>query len=232
MVHRNPGKGEIIPLHNNSSNQNCMLTEDVDLTYADDDLYGTVAFGVLQGVPLICGGSNAEIHDKLDECIAIGHPNLKKIKMLEKRGYTSGVVLDQPSKSLWVVGGWNSQQKDLSTTEFVYLDKPSEKGPDLPFTIHSHCMIKYNQSSVFIMGGYQDGPRSDKTWIIDPTKNFTIEKGPSLNSPKSEMACGKMKIEKKIWLVVGPCGGNTFDIELLDPSNLSQGWIEGENFKI
>ena len=45
MVYRRPGKGEIIPLSNNSSNQNCELTEDVDLSYANDDLEDRVAFG-------------------------------------------------------------------------------------------------------------------------------------------------------------------------------------------
>ena len=67
MVYRNPGKGEIIPLHNNSGNQNCKLTEDVDLPYAVDKFYDTVAFGVLQGVPLICGGYNGKTSDVLDE---------------------------------------------------------------------------------------------------------------------------------------------------------------------
>ena len=185
-----------------------------------------MAFGVLEEVPLICGGFNGKTRNTLDDCIAIAHPNLKNTKMLEKRRWIVGIVLDHPSKRFWVTGGVSK-----STTEFVYLDKPSEKGPDLPFTISNHCMIKYNKNSVFIIGGNQNGTLSDKTWIIDPTKNFDIEEGPSFNSPKSLMACGKIQIQKKIWLVVGPYGGNTFDIELLDPSNLSQGWIEGENLE-
>ena len=42
------------------------------------------------------------------------------------------------------------------------------------------------------------------------------------------MACGKIKIENEIWLVVGPGKSGPDTVELLDVSNLSQGW--GEKF--
>ena len=153
--------------------------------------------------------------------------------MLEKRERTSGIVLNYPSKSLWITGGLSrvNAGKGHSSSEFIYLNKPAEKGPDLPFEIYSHCMIKYNDSVVFIIGGDLDevyGSSSSKTWIIDPTNNFNVRDGPSLSEGKIAMACGKMTIDGKTWLVVGPythSGANHLD--LLDPLNVNQGWLKG-----
>jgi len=94
-------------------------------------------------------------------------------------------------------------------------------------------MIKYNDSTIFIIGGdldEYDGPSSFKTWIIDPTNNFTIRYGPSLSKGKEVMACGKMTIDGKIWLVVGPYSSQTTQAkhpDLLDPLNVNQGWLQG-----
>ena len=154
--------------------------------------------------------------------------------MLEKREWTSGIVLNYPEKTLWITGGLtkvNDGTTSLKSTEFVYLNKQSERGPDLPVEIHEHCMIKYNDSAVFILGGKLGADSkhyltpSSKTWIVDPTSNFQISEGPSLPSAKNVMACGKMIIGGKTWLVVGPQGGT--DIDLLDPLNVNQGWLKG-----
>ena len=131
--------------------------------------------------------------------------------MLEKRSWTSGIVLNYPEKTLWITGGvaeFNYTEtggiagRGHSSSEFIYLNKPAEKGPDLPFEIRDHCMIKYNDSAIFIIGG-KFLNKSSKTWIIDPTNNFTIRDGPSLSEAKEIMACGKMTIDGKTWLVVG-----------------------------
>ena len=191
-------KAEIVTL-NNTQNQKCTLKED----FPAHKRKNTLAYGVLEGVPLICGGSTGSVHQ---DCIAIGHPDLK-IQMLEKRQWTSGIVLNYPQKTFWITGGLSEKNagKGHSSSEFIYLNKPAEKGPDLPFEIHAHCMIKYNDSAIFIIGEYTSYPYpvSSKTWIIDPTNNFTIRDGPSLSKGKAYMACGKMTIDGKTWLVVG-----------------------------
>ena len=121
------------------------------------------------------------------DCVAIGYPDLK-IQMLEKRSWTSGIVLNYPEKTLWITGGLSERKagRGHSSSEFIYLNKPAERGPDLPFEIHGHCMIKYNDSAIFIIGGDLDeydyrGPVISKSWIIDPTNNFSIRNGPSLS---------------------------------------------------
>ena len=221
-------KPEIV-IVNNSPNQNCNLKGD----FPPHRHYNKLAYGVLEGVPMICGGDKG--YDVHQECVAIGHSDLK-IQMLEKRSWTSGIVLNYPKKTLWITGGLSEVNagKGQSTSEFIYLDKPAEKGPDLPFEIHKHCMIKYNDSTIFIIGGdlyeYNPGSVSSKTWIIDPTNNFAIRPGPSLSEGKSVMACGKMTIDGKTWLAVGPYLYKTSQakhLDLLDPLNVNQGWLKG-----
>ena len=42
-------------------------------------------------------------------------------------------------------------------------------------------MITYDESTIFIIGGYQDGMLSNRTWIIEFSNEFKIKEGPSLN---------------------------------------------------
>ena len=45
------------------------------------------------------------------------------------------------------------------------------------------------------------------------------------------MACGKMAIDGKTWLVVGPYRNGPISqaehLDLLDPLNVNQGWLKG-----
>ena len=49
------------------------------------------------------------------------------------------------------------------------------------FSVNSHCMVQYDSSKVYLIGGYQSGrdnsETSKKTWIIDPTNGFVINRG-------------------------------------------------------
>ena len=86
--------------------------------------------------------------------------------MSEKRSGASSVALNQ--NTLWITGGENDYV-DLNSTEFLSFGQKqiSKKGPDLPFTIERHGMVIYNKNSIFIIGGYQDGALSGKSWIVD-----------------------------------------------------------------
>ena len=122
-------------------------------------------------------------------------------------------------------------REKYKTTEFISNNEPPKKCPDLPFTLFGHFMVKYNENSIFIIGGDQNDELSDKSWIIDPSKQFQIKEGPSLHKARAYASCGKMEINGKTFLVVA--GGAThcaFDFlksaELLDPTS-DQGWIQG-----
>ena len=144
--------------------------------------------------------------------------------MIEKRTLAASVALDQ--RTLWIVGGWN--RHGLSSTEFIKLGQPSVKGPDLPFTICGHSMIQYDEKSIYIIGGNQNGSISKKTWIVDPTNEFRITEGPSLKKGRAGHGCAKMTINGRTVLVVA--GGYTFgyldSVEILDPSE-NNVWTQG-----
>ena len=65
---------------------------------------------------------------------------------------------------LWVVGGHDGYN-ELSSTEFISLDKAPTLGPSLPFTISWHTMVQYDSEQVFIIAGKQKANTSNKTWI-------------------------------------------------------------------
>ena len=110
--------------------------------------------GLLQNLPIICGGENIMDGNLkvYQDCVAIGQPEME-MKMIEIRSGAASVALDQ--NTLWIVGGFNGNR--LSSTEFIKLGQPSVKGRDLPFTIRNHSMIQYDETSIYIIGGEQNG---------------------------------------------------------------------------
>ena len=118
-----------------------------------------------------------------------------------------------------------------SATEFISLDEPhAVPGPQIPFAVHHHCMVQLDSKSIFIIGGYQNGVKSDKTWVVDPTNNYQVKEGPTMKTVKWVHSCAKMKIKEKTILVVV---GNTLDgdledlVELLDTSVPDPKWTIG-----
>ena len=91
-------------------------------------------------------------------------------------------------------------------------------------------MIQYDEKSIYIIGGFQNGSISNKTWIVDPTNEFQITEGPSLNKGRYSHGCAKMTLNGRTILVVsGGCGEDykTLDsVEILDPSE-NNVWTPG-----
>ena len=140
----------------------------------------------------------------------------------------SSVVLNE--SKIWVTGGLTNNGTMEKSTEIISLDQPPVPGPDLPFTVNDHTMVLVDPTTIYLIGGRQNGQTSNKTWIIDPTNNFQIKVGPSLNFERSSHSCSKMRIRGKLYLVVA--GGwnwkqNLDSVELLDTTCPNQGWKMG-----
>ena len=154
------------------------------------------------------------------------------MKMIEKRCYAASVALDQ--STLWIVGGYNGNNS-LNSTEFIKLGQPSVKGRDLPFTIGDHSMIQFDEKSIYIIGGRQNGSISNKIWIVDPTNELQVTKGPSLNIRRYFHGCAKMTLNGRTILVVAGGMGNGCEtlnsVEILDPSE-NNVWTPGNVFEI
>ena len=179
--------------------------------------------GLLQGKGIICGGGKYINTYHSQDCFVIGQPSKD---ILQHRDFASSVVLNKTT--LWVVGGWNGIS-DLRSTELVTLDQASTIGPELPFSIRSQGMVNYNNNAIYIIGGIQRKKLSRDTWIVDPSNEFKIRKGPSLNKRRSRFSCGKMISNGKTILVVA--GGQYLSyyldtVEILDPFS-DKGWVLG-----
>ena len=143
----------------------------------------------------------------------------------------SSVVLNK--SKLWITGGIQ-RRSSTNSTEIISLDQPPVPGPDLPFTVYGHSMVLVDSTTIYLIGGCQNGQESNKTWIIDPTNDFQVKEGPSLNISRVGPSCSKMKIHGNIFLVVA--GGSNYHgnagdtVELLDTTCPEQGWKMGMKY--
>ena len=184
---------------------------------------------ILQNQPLICGGGFYSPNYSDNKISVIGMPNQHCFEMMiPSREDMSGVVLNETK--IWITGGGCYNALSIRSTEIVSLDQPPIAGPDLPFTVKGHSMVLVDPTMIYLIGGIQNVEVSKKTWIIDPTNDFQIKVGPSMNMGRYWHSCSKMKINGKIYLVVAGHGSpnNASDsVELLDTTCPEQGWKMG-----
>ena len=139
--------------------------------------------------------------------------------------------------TLWAYGGWNGTL-NLNTSEFITYEK-SETGPELPFALAHHCMIKLNNGSIFIIaGGFTNGSISNQVWIVDPLNDFKIVPGHSMKHNRKHFACAEA-IDKNGTVFIIVAGGEGIDeegstyrrsVEILNLSS-SHGWMLGKLIK-
>ena len=204
---------------------------------------------LVQNQPFIIGGSNdwgVEQRAKQDGFIIGQRQN--SINLSQGRDRSASVVLKE--NTLFITGGLgrignSGDLEGLNSMEVISINGHIEYGPELPFTIHEHSMVKVRDNAVYMIGGcgqmkpeIPNGMFGGTTWKIDPTDNFKITEGPSL-SPKRHTwwpkpACGKMKINGRTFLVAcghwNSLGGDSHkgnSLKLLDVSLPDQKWIDG-----
>ena len=154
--------------------------------------------------------------------------NHSRPQLLEERVSSSSLAVN--SNTLWITGGLKNTDNAafaLNTTEFIKLDGSVIRGPTLPITVSDHCMIQLNYKQIFLIGGFQNGYASNKTWIVDPCNNYKVKEGPTLNKVRVGHASAKMKLNGKFVIVVA--GGFEEDsVEICDPYS-GNGWIFGKS---
>ena len=178
-------------------------------------------------------GGSGETHrhrqdiDILKDGIVIGSNEETYEYEIEERRSASSVVLNQ--SRLWVTGGYIGNWNKLNTSQFLSLDQPPEKGPDLPFAVSCHCMVQVDSETIYLIGGFQNGEKSNKTWIINPKKNFQIREGPTMLETRIDHACATMKVNNKVFIIVVGSADNRQcrTIEILDTTLPSNNWKFG-----
>ena len=215
--------------------------------------------------PVIIGGAYdwGREDRATDDGFIIGQPQ-RSLNILQGRDRSASVVLKE--NTLLITGGLGrirnaGDVEGLNSMELISAPlAPSltwplhvDIGPELPFSIHEHSMVKVADNAVFLIGGcgkmkpeITNGMFGGTTWKIDPTDNFKITEGPSLHSRRNSWwpkpACGQMTINGRIFLVA--CGhwnwpdSNSFKMDSLDGNSLKlldtslpdQNWIDGMKY--
>ena len=206
-------KVEIVDL--SDPTKNCDLLDDIPPRFGS-------AGGLLDGNPVICGGVYPS-SQLLGDCIVFGHRNLV-LKMKQKRRYFSAVSLN--SSTLWLLG--SDHGSAIDSTEFISLSDGPVNGPRLPFKYGHSCVVKYNDNTIYFLGGYQSGLPTDNVWIASISDEITFSQGPSMFQSRYYHACGTISIgNKKLIIVAGGFIGakGISSVEILDPS-INQ-WVKG-----
>ena len=107
------------------------------------------AGGLLEGNPVICGGRNPLmlVPPSFHDCIVFGqYGNNRKLMMKQNRAGFAAVSIN--SSLLWLLG------PDYST-EFISLNEgQSILGPRIPINIGGSCVVKYDDTTIYIIGRY------------------------------------------------------------------------------
>ena len=205
-------------------------TEVIDLT--DFSLTCTSAFGeldsirkhavgeLINGTPIVCGGED------ISDCIVFGSTQNERINLIEIRHRSASVLLNDTH--LWILGG-KSSSGNYNSTEMINLNADnSVSGPELPVNLDSACAVKFNDSHIYLTGGYysMDDIGADKVWIYNMFDS-SWTKGPSMKGARSVHGC--TVFDQSLVIVAGGWNDGTAlsSVEILDP-NMNQ-WVPGEN---
>ena len=151
--------------------------------------------GLLQNRPLIGRGSYITEFG--------GHSKVYNLPDHQQIIHSAASVILESHSKLWITGCQSrSSLMATKTTTFISLDQIPVEGPNLPFRVMDHCMVQVDEKNIYLIGGLQNGTYSNKTWIIDPTNNFDIKEGPTMNYPKYNGSCATMTLNQEVYIVV------------------------------
>ena len=110
-------------------------------------------------------------------------------------------------------------------------------GPRMPITLSRSCVVKYNDTSIYILGGIQNKypEYNDRNvWIASISDEITFSQGPSMLQGRYYHACGTISFGNKNLIIVAggmtpltspKNSGVTLSVEILDPS--TNRWVQG-----
>ena len=178
--------------------------------------------------PIVCGGefrdsSVSERCFKLDP-ESRNWDEVASMKVAREEAAT--IALD--SESLWITGGFNDNDGYLATTEVAKpLVSAPVFGPDLPYGVSNHCLLKLNSSKIMLIGGTTISGPSNRTLFADISADgfAPFSEGPSMERGRDFSACGLLSSRQVVVVAGGGADTFTASTELLDLG--SSRWIAG-----
>ena len=161
---------------------------------------------------ITCGGLDS-VEGTTNKCYMLGSEGSFATMMTERR-WAASIILE-PGK-LWILGGKKGQNTVLSTTEYIFSDGRNEEGPQMPIAVSHHAVVKINDTTSFLVGGYTLPGKSKRTWYYDG--NWVD--GPNLQRARDVHSVGIIRdsVTDQVYLVVA--GGITWesinDVDIID----------------
>jgi hypothetical protein len=152
------------------------------------------AIGVLgfKGNSIICGGDQNGINS--NKCYSLENNEwVSSTSMNSVRAYAAAAQLKDGK--LLVTGGYVYGSGSLKSAEMLTEEGWESNIPSLSVTIYGHCMVTVNSTTVMAIGGWQNGPKSGKTYYFNLGEQSWTE-GPELKKKRGRHSCGKIKRNK------------------------------------
>ena len=95
-----------------------------------------------------------------------------------------------------------------------------------------HCQVLWDSETMLVIGGY-GGSYGDETYFINFKTNQKMN-GPSLNTNRKSHGCAELQLKNGKTYIIVTGGSNGFYLrstEVLDKSNVGQGWQQGKYLK-
>ena len=197
-------------------------------------MYGTIG-GLIKGqTPFICGGYDHTSRRNSRDCYKLNEAGTwtkDQIAVLNTGRSYAGTGSAVINNKLVLSGGSGSSGK-LKSIELVSPNGRSKTlSVQLPLGLSSHCSIKWDSETVMIIGGLDTKRRKRaETYFINVRTN-TLKNGPSLNNARYVFACEELKVHGQSYIVVSGGSGADKSTEVLDKTNIGQGWQKGTKQK-
>ena len=146
----------------------------------------SAAGGVVNGSPIICGGSTSN-YETPDSCHRFDRNSnswkLHSSMRYRRDSHASTVV----NNALFITGGFDGSSR-LATTEYIYANGTVQSGPNLPEARRGHCSVTLHDGKVMILGASYPSSLRRNVIIMDPADN-SFSTGPSMSYKREHAAC-------------------------------------------
>ena len=121
----------------------------------------------------------------------------------------------------------------LSSIEIVSPNTRAETlSVQLPTGLAYHCQVPWDLETFLVIGGFDSSSGVKETRFINVKTNQRTD-GPSLNTRRYGHACAELQLNEKSYIIVTGGYSDSYlrSTEVLDKSNVGQGWLTGKNLK-
>ena len=195
--------------------------------------------GLMNGEkPFICGGRAYDDWTFSHDCFQLteaGSWVTDQSATLTTGRSLAGIGTVVLNNNLVISGGHNGIDYWLASIEMLSPNTTAQTLiVQLTTGLYGHCQVPWDSETFFVIGGNGKGGDNPKreTYFINVKTNQRTN-GPILNIPRYLHSCGELEVNGNTYIIVSG-GYKDYDLrstEVLDKSNVGQGWEKGKSLK-